>query len=584
MFQDWSVQNPVFTTTYNRPMTPTTLNFPTLVQTPVTPDNEEFEFLSDEDFSRQFNQSLNLDNRPFQYQTTHVSAQYPNMHNQQHGQPRQNHYNNNHNQHHNHNHNHNHNQHHNQRNLHNSGQRHNKRQGGQQNICKFFLNGNCTKGQQCNWTHLIPITQLHSLNSLLAKNRPRTAGMNGFRNKNRMNRGPMMNNVNRGFIHQQEETNQALMQVASAVELKGEILKLCRQQVGCRLLQRLVEEDIPSRAIIFEEIFVHLNTLVTDPFAHHLVLRVLDFVTQPDREKILVQLKDDLVAISLNVHGTRVVQKLLECMEHAEEFRYVSDAFQQFVITLAKDVYGMHVVLRCLHRIPAESEPDVPNNGFIFQQIVSNIVSVATHKHGCCVVQWCIDYANPYQRNALVDVIVENALELAQDAFGNYVLQQIMDTADEKVLANLIVKLKGSMSKLAVQKFSSIVVEKSIEMCAGTVRKQVIDELINTGKLSRLLQDPYANYVIQKILAVTRQDEFQEVVDKIRPHLEGLGGTPFGKRIKTQMIRRFPILSMGERRGIQTGPSADVRSIIQQRIQTVPTDVRAIIQQQEHSI
>ena len=44
---------------------------------------------------------------------------------------------------------------------------------------------------------------------------------------------------------------------------------------------------------------------------------------------------------------------------------------------------------------------------------------------------------------------------------------------------------------------------------------------------------------------MTRNDNFQEVVTRIRPHLESLSDTPFGKRIKTQMIRRFPILSMG---------------------------------------
>ena len=82
-----------------------------------------------------------------------------------------------------------------------------------------------------------------------------------------------------------------------------------------------------------------------------------------------------------------------------------------------------------------------------------------------------------------MNVIVENALELAQDAFGNYVLQQIMDTAqvlnrfhlsfyqlcriEEDTLRHLIQRLKGSMSKLAVQKFSSIVVEK----CVGKGQK-----------------------------------------------------------------------------------------------------------------
>lgn len=413
------------------------------------------------------------------------------------------------------------------------------------NICKFFASGNCTKGQNCNWTHLIP-----------------TVGMGGYvsqggrRGNNRRYDGGY--HESRGYgnnygYHQRgmvDDREQTLLNVRSASELTGEILRLSRQQAGCRLLQRLLEtEDKAGRSLILEEVFQSLNTLVIDVFGHHLVLRLLDFVQYPDRMRILQQLNEDLVAISLNVHGTRVVQKLLECMENTDEFELIEKAFEVFVITLAKDVYGMHVVLRCLHRIPSPNQgKDGPDNSFIFREITRNIVSVATHKHGCCVVQWCIDYANVPQRKALVNVIVENALELAQDAFGNYVLQQIMDTADEDTLRHLIRRLHGSMSKLAVQKFSSIVVEKCVEMAPKDMRPQIYDEIINEQKISRLLQDPYANYVIQKILTITRQEEFHKIVAKIQPHLNNLGNTPFGKRIKTQMIRKFPILSMGQRR------------------------------------
>jgi len=470
-----------------------THSFPTLVQTPVTPDEGEFEFLA-EDFN-----SLQPYSVPM--------VQQPN-------------------------------------------QRRGRRQNGYQNansgnICKFFANGNCTKGQNCNWTHLIPTAGMRYGGPQKNMNR-------GFRGYGRGRYDPSMQGGRGRYQNVQSVVDMqenAYMNVRSASELEGDILRLSRQQVGCRLLQRLLETDEPGRLIILNEVFSSLNTLVIDPFGHHLVLRLLDFVKYEDRKRILNQLNEDLVAVSLNVHGTRVVQKLLECMENTDEFELVEKAFEVFVITLAKDVYGMHVVLRCLHRIPAPSnDSNGPDNTFIFREITRNIVSVATHKHGCCVVQWCIDYANVEQRAALVNVIVENALELAQDAFGNYVLQQIMDTAQEDTLRHLIKRLKGSMSKLAVQKFSSIVVEKCVEMAPKNLRPVIYDEIINEQKISRLLQDPYANYVIQKILTITRQEEFHEVVAKIQPHLNNLGNTPFGKRIKTQMIRKFPILSMGKRR------------------------------------
>ena len=39
-----------------------------------------------------------------------------------------------------------------------------------------------------------------------------------------------------------------------------------------------------------------------------------------------------------------------------------------------------------------------PKNQFIFDLINSKIVEIATHKHGCCVLQKCIEGANKAQR------------------------------------------------------------------------------------------------------------------------------------------------------------------------------------------
>ena len=57
-------------------------------------------------------------------------------------------------------------------------------------------------------------------------------------------------------------------------------------------------------------------------------------------------------------------------------------------------------------------------------------------------------------------------------------------------------ELIGSFSTLAVQKFSSNVVEKCLELSDSSVQNAVIDELMNPDRLPRHIQDPYANYVV----------------------------------------------------------------------------------------
>ena len=58
---------------------------------------------------------------------------------------------------------------------------------------------------------------------------------------------------------------------------------------------------------------------------------------------------------------------------------------------------------------------------FIYNAVAQNCIEVATHRHGCCVLQRCIDHASDSQRVQLVQEITYNALTLVQDPYGNYV-------------------------------------------------------------------------------------------------------------------------------------------------------------------
>lgn len=64
-------------------------------------------------------------------------------------------------------------------------------------------------------------------------------------------------------------------------------------------------------------------------------------------------------------------------------------------------------------------------------------------------------------------------------------------------------ELRGNYVRLATQKFSSHVVEKCIRHYPQS-RSQIVRELISDPHFERLLQDPFANYVIQSALSKTK--------------------------------------------------------------------------------
>ena len=79
----------------------------------------------------------------------------------------------------------------------------------------------------------------------------------------------------------------------------------------------------------------------------------------------------------------------------------------------------------------------------------------------------------------------------AQDPFGNYVVQYVLELGHPEATAAIMRQLCGHYADLAQQKFSSNVVEKCLKLGGSglaELRERVIRELLSSPVLHRLLQ------------------------------------------------------------------------------------------------
>ena len=318
-------------------------------------------------------------------------------------------------------------------------------------------------------------------------------------------------------------------------DLQGELLTLCKDQHGCRYLQKKLEEGDPAhRDMIFHETYGHFPELMTDPFGNYLCQKLLEYSTEEQRSAIIDSVAGELVGISLNMHGTRAVQKMVDFLaspRQQKQIRTLIYALSMNVVALIKDLNGNHVIQKCLNKLIPE------DNQFIYNAIAANLIEVATHRHGCCVLQRSIDHASPAQRVQLVTEIIFNSLYLVQDPFGNYVIQYILDLNDARFSEPLIRTFIGNVCSLSVQKFSSNVVEKCIRVADPEIRKGLVAEVLNRSRLEKLLRDSYGNYVIQTILDYCDMGQRIVLVEAIRPILPSIRNTPYGKRIQSKLAR-----------------------------------------------
>ncbi|KAI0735686.1 ARM repeat-containing protein [Earliella scabrosa] len=323
-------------------------------------------------------------------------------------------------------------------------------------------------------------------------------------------------------------------------DLVGEIPQLCKDQHGCRYLQKKLEEGVPEhRDMIFRETFGHFADLMTDPFGNYLCQKLLEYSTDEQRNVICESVAQELVNISLNMHGTRAVQKMIDFLSTRRQtdlscnlqIHSIILALSLHVVVLIKDLNGNHVIQKCLNKLAPE------DNQFIYNAVAANCVEVATHRHGCCVLQRCIDHASEHQRVQLVNEITYNALTLVQDPYGNYVVQYILDLNDNRFSDAVIRQFTGNVCALSVQKFSSNVIEKCIRVAEHNTRKMLIGELLNRTRLEKLLRDSYGNYCVQTALDYAEPSQRALLVEGIRPVLPLIRNTPYGKRIQNKLQR-----------------------------------------------
>jgi len=319
------------------------------------------------------------------------------------------------------------------------------------------------------------------------------------------------------------------LKCTSLEEIVGQIYQLTKYQAGCRFLQKKLEEqpDPQHVTLVFNEVFDHLIELMTDPYGQYLVPKLMKYCDKQQRQAIVTKIAPKIVTFACHTYGIHGVQKILEFLTDEQVDLFI-EVIKPNAIHLAKDSKGNYLIQSFLKQFPSE------RNQFIYNAIKENCVEVATHKVGCTLINRCIDYANEQQLHQLVDKIASHALPLVQDQFGNYVVQHLLSTKvgfTPKIIQNLL----GHIPELSVQKFSSNVIEKCLQVASPEQYSAIIQE-ISEANLLELLQDRYANFVIQTALDVADDQQHAKLVKLILPYIHQIK-TPYVMHIQKKILQ-----------------------------------------------
>lgn len=170
-------------------------------------------------------------------------------------------------------------------------------------------------------------------------------------------------------------------------ELLKKACFMTKQQKGCRFLQDKIKNNPRfANEFINPEFLQDISDLTKDTFGNYFIQKLLEELSPENINLFMESIKNDFGTIAINSHGTRSIQKLIDCISgHKENIDKFNSLFLTNLMTIIKDGNGNHIVQKYFNSI------EYPYNVEAFNIIMKNLTDIATDKNGCCVIQKCMD-------------------------------------------------------------------------------------------------------------------------------------------------------------------------------------------------
>jgi hypothetical protein len=311
-----------------------------------------------------------------------------------------------------------------------------------------------------------------------------------------------------------------------------------KDQGACRYIQKLLNDN-PTESLnaLYVPICKNVLQLINDPFGNYLIQKIITLLNDEQLYEILKIISPFFFEICCNTHGTRVLQKLVEHSNAPKVKGYFFELLKPLITPLLKQLNGTFVVQKFAEVNSKEYGQEIN------EIIVENSPVLSTHRHGCCVIQKYLELKDPIMTPNLLNKLIDNCLLLIIDQFGNYVIQTILLMGDKNYGNRLAEKIVENVVYYAKHKYSSNVVEKCFDYCDGIYLQNLMNNVQKKDNLRELILDEHGNYVVQKVLALSKPNVQRAMLKIIVPLFEKLKNFPYGERVINRLLISYPIIN-----------------------------------------
>lgn len=273
--------------------------------------------------------------------------------------------------------------------------------------------------------------------------------------------------------------------------IEGHIVEFCQDQNGSRFIQQRLEMgDVNEQQIVMKEVLLAIRQLRNDVFGNYVVQKLLDFGTPQVKADIRDTLEGEMLQLSLQMYGCRVVQKALEALDEDDLPRLLRE-FHHNVLSCIHDQNGNHVIQKCIEVLNGRAKRALAMGDnhrasflreqieFIVDDVLVNTISLSCHPYGCRVLQRILEHCDHPKKIMVLDEIKKGHRTLLDDQYGNYVIQHVLQYGRETDRDSILgIVVENGLLGLSRQKFASNVVEKLLKYGNGNQRCGVVREML----------------------------------------------------------------------------------------------------------
>ena len=116
--------------------------------------------------------------------------------------------------------------------------------------------------------------------------------------------------------------------------------------------------------------------------------------------------------------------------------------------------------------------------------IIGDLKNLSLDSNGICLIKkFIITTTIEENKTEIINILTDNVIEISQSLYGNYVIQFLFEAWGTSQCEKIVDIIIENICILSVQKYSSNVAEKIIELLDEKKREKLSDEMFYSNKL-----------------------------------------------------------------------------------------------------